>query len=170
LTNIYKNIEAWLGVGIAVQEKVLYSLLIIVFIWLLRKALNFLVNRLKYDVKTKYRVRRIATYVSVFIALLLIFRVWFDGINSMATYFGLLSAGIAIALKDPIVDIAGWVFITFWRPIDVGDRIQIGTAKGDIIHIGLFFFSVNEIGNWVDSDQRRFMPKGLIIYGTKFLY
>lgn len=147
------NIESWIGINAAIQEKFLLTLLVIVVFWIFRKLLFYLINRFKYTVKTNYRLRTFASYFCVALALLFIIKIWFDGFESMATYFGLLSAGIAIALKDPIVDIAGWIFLTFWRPIDVGDRIQIDDIKGDIIHMGLFYFTVNEIGNWVESDQ-----------------
>jgi small-conductance mechanosensitive channel len=65
----------------------------------------------------------------------------------------LLSAGIAIALKDIIASLAGWVFIISKRPFDVGQRIEIGAVKGDVIDLSIFQFSILEIGNWVDSDQ-----------------
>jgi small-conductance mechanosensitive channel len=69
------------------------------------------------------------------------------------TYMGLLSAGVAVALKNPIENMAGWWFILWKRPFDVGDRIQIGEQKGDVIDQRLMMFSLMEIGNWVDSDQ-----------------
>jgi len=153
VTDIFENIETWIGLSVAVQKNILWSIFVILFFWLFRRLLFYLINRFKYTVKTNYRLRTFASYFCVALALLFIIKIWFDGFESMATYFGLLSAGIAIALKDPIVDIAGWIFLTFWRPIDVGDRIQIGDIKGDIIHMGLFYFTVNEIGNWVESDQ-----------------
>jgi hypothetical protein len=35
----------------------------------------------------------------------------------------------------------------------VGDRIELGGVKGDVIDIRLFQTSLLEIGNWVDADQ-----------------
>jgi small-conductance mechanosensitive channel len=74
-------------------------------------------------------------------------------VQSLATYLGLLSAGLAVALKDPIVDLIAWVFIVWRRTFEVGDRIQIGNYAGDVVDIRLFQFSLMEIGNWVDADQ-----------------
>ncbi|HAW79639.1 MAG TPA: mechanosensitive ion channel protein MscS, partial [Balneola sp.] len=68
-------------------------------------------------------------------------------------YFGLLSAGLAIALKDPVTDLAAWMFIIWRKPFDVGDRIELGKSKGDVIDIRPFKFTILEIGNWVDADQ-----------------
>ena len=35
------------------------------------------------------------------------------------------------ALRDPIVNLAAWLFIIWKRPVGVGDRVQIGSASGD---------------------------------------
>lgn len=73
--------------------------------------------------------------------------------GTLATYLGLLSAGLAVALKDPITNIAGWVFIIWRRPFEVGDRIQIGDHAGDVIDQRIFQLTLLEIRNWVDADQ-----------------
>ncbi|MDA0197098.1 MAG: mechanosensitive ion channel [Bacteroidetes bacterium] len=65
----------------------------------------------------------------------------------------MVSAGLTIALKDPIVNIAGWLFIIIRRPFEVGDRVEIGEHAGDVIDIKIFQFTINEIGKWVDADQ-----------------
>src|SRR5213080_4099986 len=75
------------------------------------------------------------------------------GVQALATFLGLLSAGLAIALKDPVADLAGWAFIIWRGPFEVGDRIQIGPHAGDVIDLGLFQFTLNEIGAWVQADQ-----------------
>lgn len=80
-------------------------------------------------------------------------RVWYEGFQSIATFLGLLSAGLAIALKDLLVNLAGWIFIMWRRPFEVGDRIQIGNLVGDVIDLRIFQFTLMEIGGWVDADQ-----------------
>ena len=39
------------------------------------------------------------------------------------------------------------------RPVDIGDRIQIGKFAGDVIDKSIFHLTIMEIGNWVDADQ-----------------
>jgi small-conductance mechanosensitive channel len=101
----------------------------------------------------RYNWRRGTTYVTALVAILILGRVWFSGFQSVTTYLGLLSAGIAIALRDPIVNLAGWAFIMWRRPFTVGDRIEVGTYRGDVIDLRLFQFTLMEIGHWVDADQ-----------------
>jgi len=147
------TIEQWLGISEANQIRLLYSLIIVTVVWLLRKFIQRFIQRSSEPLLRKYRLNKIVTYLSYLLILLLLIRIWISESGSMATYFGILSAGLALALKDPIVNIAGWFYLTFWRPIDVGQRIEINGSKGDVIHIGFFNFTVNEIGNWVESDQ-----------------
>jgi small-conductance mechanosensitive channel len=49
--------------------------------------------------------------------------------------------------------VAGWFLILIRRPFEVGDRIELGGVKGDVIDIRLFQTSMLEIGNWVGADQ-----------------
>jgi len=150
---VMNTIEQWLGISEANQIRLLFSIVVITVIWLVRKLIQRFIHKSEESLLKKYRLNKIATYLSYFLILLLLARIWISESGSFATYFGILSAGIAIALKDPIVNIAGWFYLTFWRPIDVGQRVEINDAKGDIIHIGFFYFTINEIGNRIESEQ-----------------
>ena len=39
------------------------------------------------------------------------------------------------------------------RSFEIGDRIELGGIKGDVIDIEVFNTTVLEIGNWVEADQ-----------------
>ncbi len=103
--------------------------------------------------KSRYQWRKIISTIIAILGIIIVGRLWYEGVQSIATYLGLLSAGIAIALKDLIANFAGWIYIISRKPFEVGDRIQIGNLAGDVIDLSLFEFSLLEIGNWVDADQ-----------------
>jgi len=142
------------------QIKILNSIVIVFVLWLFRVVLGRLVYRKSEDIKSRYVWRKTLTYVTVLIGFIMIGSVWFRGFKALGTYLGLLSAGLAIALKDPLTNIAGWIFIIFRQSFSVGDRIQIGEQSGDVIDIRMFQFLLLEIGNWVDADQ----STGRVIY------
>jgi small-conductance mechanosensitive channel len=52
-----------------------------------------------------------------------------------------------------VLNLAGWAFIVWRRPFEVGDRVEIGTYKGDVVDIGAFGFTLLEVGNWVNAEQ-----------------
>lgn len=160
-------IESVLNIPILYQMKILQSLFLVFTLWLIKIAIIKISLKTNDDVHFAYRVRKTTTYVTVTLSIFLVGRIWFTGFHSLATFLGLLSAGVALALKDIITGIAGWIFLMLRRPFEVGDRIQIGEFKGDVIDIRLFQFTLMEIGNWVHADQSTgriiHVPNGLLL-------
>jgi len=137
-----------------IRVSILQTVVIIVVLWLIKKgAIKLVSNNLVGPLKRQYHWQKAIEYTLVIIGLLLVGSIWFSNFQSITTYLGLLSAGIAIALKDIFVNIAGWMFIYWRKPFDVGDRIQIGEHKGDVVDLRLFQFSILEVGSWVDAEQ-----------------
>jgi small-conductance mechanosensitive channel len=155
-----------IGISPDVQINILTSLIIVFVIIFLRFLLVKLVVHKIEDLNQRYQWRKFSLYISVFIISLFLAFNWLGHIGSVGTFLGLMTAGIAIALKDPIVNIVAWLFILIRQPFKVGDRIQIGNQAGDVIDIRIFQFSLIEIGNWVDADQSTgrviHMPNGIV--------
>ncbi|MEM7481621.1 MAG: mechanosensitive ion channel domain-containing protein [Acidobacteriota bacterium] len=158
-------ISSALGVPATYHQPLALSVALIALLWLIRSLILRVVAR-RADMRAQYRWKKVSGYVAVILALLALVRLWFGGIQSLATYFGLLSAGLAIALKDLVVNFAGWLFILWRRPFEVGDRIEIGERAGDVIDLRIFQFTLMEIGNWVHADQSTgriiHIPNGLV--------
>jgi len=166
MENFYELVTTATGISRALQIKLFSTLLIIFILWIIRIAIGRLVYHKYEDVKTRYVWMKTVTYITVILGIIMITSVWFRGFKSLGTYLGILSAGLAIALKDPLTNIAGWIFLIFRRSFSVGDRIQIGDKAGDVIDIRMFQFIILEIGNWVDADQSTgrviYIPNGLL--------
>ncbi|MEX0680701.1 MAG: mechanosensitive ion channel domain-containing protein [Balneolales bacterium] len=135
------------------MHNLISTLLVIFALWLIRLIILRFVYRHSSDPELHYKWRKYLSRVLFFIAFLILARTWFDGFQSIATFLGLLSAGIVIALKDSVADLAGWIFLLWRKPFEIGDRIEIAGVSGDVIDLRIFKFSVIEIGNWVDADQ-----------------
>ncbi len=133
--------------------KLIESIALIIIIWLFKILIVKLINKNITDVKTQYHWRKLIKSTIFIIVLILVGRIWFRGAQSLVTYLGLLSAGVAIALKDVLANLAGWLYIISRRPFNVGDRVQIGEFAGDVIDQSFFEFTLLEIGNWVHADQ-----------------
>ena len=142
-----------IGISPEVQVNILISIIIVFGIVFIRYLLVKLVIHNMEDLNLRYQWRKFSLYIAVFIIVLFLASNWLGLIGSVGTFLGLMTAGIAIALKDPIVNIVAWFFILVRQPFKVGDRIQIGDQAGDVIDIRIFQFSLIEIGNWVDADQ-----------------
>ena len=152
---------------------------ILVFIFIRRFVLKIVFKKTD-DALIRYRWQKTSSYIIYVFALIVIGRIWFKGIQSIATYLGLLSAGVAIALKDPLTNITGWFFILSRTPFAVGDRIQVGAHSGDVIDINFFKFTLMEIGHWGEGEQSSgriiHIPNGKVFtetlanYGKGFKY
>lgn len=151
--NLARMWESWLSGMSEFYMNMLESLAVILVLVLIRFALLRAINRNIEDNTARYRWRKNVVYILSFAGFLIIGRIWFEGVSSLATFLGLLTAGVVIALRDPLVDMAGWVFLLWRKPFEVGDRIQVAEDRGDVIDIRLFKFSLLEIGNWVHADQ-----------------
>jgi small-conductance mechanosensitive channel len=157
LENIIELIQKWIqkftGFTPVEQFKIYISCLIILTLWLSQRLLFRLIWRKTKDPHSQYIWQKGTRYFFVMLGILLISRLWLEGIQSLATYLGILSAGVAIALKDLVSSFAGWLFILWRRPFFVGDRIQIGKHRGDVIDVRIFTFTLMEVGNWVHAEQ-----------------
>lgn len=133
--------------------RIVLTIVTILGLWIIRIITMRVIARRVSDQHLVYKWRKRTNYIAFFIGFLIISSTWFEGFKSLTTYLGLLSAGLAIALRDPLTNLAGWLFILWRHPFDIGDRIEIDKNKGDVIDIRIFAFTLNEIGNWVNSDQ-----------------
>ena len=164
---LMKWIRETIGLSFDIQIKIFTLLLICLVLWIIYFLIIKLVWRRTEDVRTRYMWRKTSGYVVIVLGVFLIIRLWFKDFQSIATYLGLLSAGLAIALKDLVSNFAGWLFIISRRPFSVGDRIQIGNFAGDVIDVRIFQFTLMEIGNWVNADQSTgrivHVPNGMVL-------
>ena len=150
---MFEIIREEIGLSPANQRKILISLTIIVVIWVLRFLIQKLVWRQTEDPRLRYQWKRSIGLALSLISIILISSVWISAFAGFGAFLGLFTAGLAIALKDPLTNIAGWLFISTRKPFSVGDRVQVGDNTGDVIDIRLFQFALLEIGNWVQADQ-----------------
>jgi small-conductance mechanosensitive channel len=141
------------GLGANLQVKILETAAIVLVLLFLRRLVLRVVDRRIDDRSLRYRWSKATAYASFVIGFLVLLQVWLTSDLHLGTFLGLLSAGVAIALKDLLADLAGWIFILWRRPFDLGDRIQIGNFAGDVVDRRIFAITLMEIGNWVGADQ-----------------
>ncbi len=155
-----------LGLSQHTQYRIAASIIVLLLLVILRKLMLKLVWKGAEGYRIRYQWRKGTSYATFFLAVLLLGRIWFEEFASVATFLGLLTAGLAIALKDLLVNLAGWLFIVWRRPFEVGDRIQVGEHAGDVIDLRIFQFTLMEIGTWVHADQNTgrivHVPNGLV--------
>jgi small-conductance mechanosensitive channel len=170
------KLSAWIietfGISEPYQIKISATILVLLLLYVFRLLILRMIRGRSKNLKVQYNWRKSLKYVNYGLFILIATPIWFSEFRSLGTFLGLLSAGLAIALKDPVSNFFGWIFIIMHKPFEMGDRIQIAETSGDVVDISFFQFSVMEIGNWVDADQSTgrviYIPNGLIF--TRPLY
>ena len=144
-------VNDWLHEGI--QLKLILTFVAVAFVMVIQYFISRLVFTKIRSPSARYKWQKALSICRAVLILLFVMRIWVEGVDSLATYLGLISAGLAVALKDPIVNFAGWAFILARKPFELGDRIQVGEHTGDVIDIRLFQFTLSELRGWVEADQ-----------------
>jgi small-conductance mechanosensitive channel len=126
-----------------------WILFIILITWLLRKA----INRAVKDNSMRYRAKKAVRLLAYVLVLLLAIITFTGNVQYFTLTIGLVSAGLAFALQEVILSIAGWISIFSSNIYNPGDRIEINGVRGDVIDIGITKTTLMEIGEWVNSDN-----------------
>ncbi len=122
---------------------------IVIAVRLLRRA----VSRAVHDDATRYQVRKGVTFFGYLAAVVFVALVFSDKLGGFTVAFGVAGAGIAFALQEVIASAAGWVAVIFGGFYRVGDRVQLGGIRGDVIDVGVLRTTLMQIGDWVKADQ-----------------
>ena len=129
--------------------------------------LESIVARNIWDDKSRYLFGKAISIIYLVVLSLAIITIWIPNPEALFVAYGLLAAGIAIAISDFFKNIAGGIIIFFIRPFSVGDRIEINNEFGDVIDIDIMYTTLMEIREWVDGDQATgrltMIPNGLAL-------
>lgn len=105
------------------------------------------------DAYGRYYSRKVARYI-VFVVLMVVLAVlWQAFAGRLGVVLGLATAGVAFAMQEVIGALAGWFNIVVGRIFRVGDRIQMGGVRGDVIDVTPLRTKVLEIGSPSDDDS-----------------
>jgi small-conductance mechanosensitive channel len=79
------------------------------------------------------------------IIILVVVATFITEFGSLATYAGLLTAGIAVALQSVILSGVAYFFFIGRYGIRIGDRVTISGVTGDVVDLGLFRLYLMEL-------------------------
>lgn len=136
------------------EAAIIGTVVSILLAWLVKRIGEAVINRRVTDnVPERYRRRHfLTTFVTVAAAICIVV-LWARYFQTKGTFFGLLAAGLTVALKEPILSIAARVAIFAGHIYGVGDRIEVNGMSGDVIDVGFFYTRMMEIGSWIGGDQ-----------------
>lgn len=101
--------------------------------------------RYVHDPRRRYQFLLLRKIVLWFVIVLVIAFSFASQLGSVATFAGLLTAGVAVALQNVILSVAGYFFLIGRFGIRVGDRVQISGVTGEVVDIGLVRLHLMEL-------------------------
>jgi small-conductance mechanosensitive channel len=138
---------------LSVLGAALLTLLVFSALW--RKA----IIRYVHDARRRYQFLLLRRIVMWFVAVVVVAVSFATEIGSLATFAGLLTAGVAVALQNVILSVAGYFFLIGKYGVRVGDRVQIAGVTGEVVEIGLVRLHLMELGPGGSDPQ----PTGRVV-------
>ena len=132
--------------------KILSSLILLLCIVLAVSLLKRYLPRYIKDRDVRYYARKYISFFGYTVGFLILASLFSDRLGRLTVIFGIAGAGVAFALQEVIASIAGWTAVAFSSFYKIGDRVQLGGIKGDVIDSGILRTTIMECGEWVKSD------------------
>ena len=134
------------------------SLVVIAVGVILALALGAFVAHRSRDPYTKYYARKVVRYVVAVLVLIVLAGIWRAFAGRIGLVLGFATAGLAFAMQEAVGALAGFVNILSGRIFRVGDRVQMGGVRGDVIDITPMRTKIMEMGgpggdSWVSGRQ-----------------
>ncbi len=137
------------GTDIRILATILTVLTFLLLRWMIFKVIN---RRIK-EMRNRYTWRQTVNLVLIVLSAMLIIRVWFEWFQSVVTLLSVVAAAITVVSKELLLNFFSYGIIAWRSLFTVGDRIEVDGHVGDVTEIGPFYFTLAEIGNWVNADE-----------------
>lgn len=133
-------------------RSIAWVLVAIVVVTALVRVARGIVRRKIVDVDQRYRASKLVGAVGTGIVVVVMLAEVGGRMSGFTVAIGAASAGIAFSLQEVIASFAGWLAVAMGGFYRVGDRVQLGGIKGDVIDIGFIRTTLMEVGSWVNGD------------------
>jgi small-conductance mechanosensitive channel len=141
-------------------QRIIRGAALIVLVLAIAKAISvYAIGRIE-DSATRFTLKRIEHLIIglaiTVIAISMIFVNWYAALTAL----GVGSIIIGLAVQTPMKSFIAWIYILVRRPFQVGDRIKIDDATGDVIDVGYLDTTLWEFGGqYLSTDH----PSGRVI-------
>ena len=126
---------------------------VLVVAFLLTKVGQRLSVRYLEDPERRYRTTKMISRSAAFVAILALVLIWSPRPEAVVALLTIVGAGLAIAMREALLSLVGWMVLIIRSPFQHGDRIEVNGIRGDVIDVRLLHSTLMEVGGWVGADQ-----------------
>jgi small-conductance mechanosensitive channel len=148
------NLAQWRAQVLGHSNQVLHALLVrvggLLLVVFLIAALSFIWRRLAFryveDVTRRRQILKVRDVTVVILVIIVLLFNFTSELGALATVVGFAAAGIAVALQDVIMSIAGYFRLSGRFGIKHGDRVELQGVRGEVVELGLTKLTLLELG------------------------
>lgn len=134
-------------------RNIFYTLAIVVIFYGVNRYTVHRILKKEQDAVKVFTAKKVAKSLFGVLFVIILLVIWYDSKDNILAFFGLFTAGMAIAMKDIIINMIGALYIMWAAPFKIGDRIEIAGQIGDVIDVRAMEFSMLEVGNRISGEQ-----------------
>ncbi len=142
-----------IDLGNEIVQRVIFAAGASLVVWLLVRIGQRLVKRYAGEPSRVYHASRILGRLGALAIFVIVVSLLSPRLGDILTLLTVIGAGLAIAMRELLLNLAGWSYVTLLTPYRPGDRIEVNGIQGDVIDIRVMRTTVMEIGGWVQADQ-----------------
>jgi len=156
----------FVGLNLITGKKVLFSIIFVAAVVLIGRALHWTVRRgaPSESARTAFWTRQGISIAVTGLTIVGLLSIWFNNPTQLTTAVGLFTAGLAFALQQVVLALAGYFVILRGKTFNVGDRITMGGVRGDVMSLNFLQTVIMEMGEppavqsadpamWVEARQ-----------------
>jgi small-conductance mechanosensitive channel len=148
---------------------------VVFIILIITRIIERIIKKRAHTRQISYNIVRLIRFISVLIIIFITVTFLFDKWYTAAVSLGLFSLIMGFALQTPISSLIGWFYIIIRTPYRIGDRIQVGAFKGDVVEISyldttLWEFHGEYLSNDVPSGRLIRFPNTMVLQSAVFNY
>lgn len=148
----YRDALEALGLRVALFAGLLAIVFALAHLW--RRA----VYRYVHEVRRRSRFLLLQKIVLWALVVAIVASTFTTELGSLATFAGLITAGLAVAMQSVLISIVGYFFLIGKYGIRVGDRVQLGNVTGEVIEMGLVRLHLMELSGGASTS-----PTGRVV-------
>lgn len=128
-----------------ILQNLLFTLGVLIAAYALIRLIRYqLINRLTDNRKAQL-IYRGSSIVITLSSIVGISAIWFSGRQGTVIVFGLVLAVVLLAIKDLVINIAAWFYITLFDVYNIDDRIEINDIIGNVVEVSLLHTRLSEV-------------------------
>jgi len=149
-------------------QKALQTFLVLVIIYFIFSIVleEIIIKKIK-ESKTRYSFKRTISILELVVLAIIIITIWVENVEALVVSYGLIGAGVAIALQDFFKNFVGGIVVFLTGIYRVGDRIEMDSNYGDVMDIGILYTTLMETREWVSGEQAtgrlKIIPNGQVL-------